>query len=453
MDFNNTSCLIVGGGDIALHKTRTLLKSGAKVTVLARSIKPELTALFEKGTITVHQKEYTEHHHNLADYFLVVAATDDKKLNHQLAIDCKNKKIPINVTDNGELSSFVFPAIIERNPITIAISSDASSPVLSRLLRGKIESAIPFQYGGLAKLAKKYRDKVKATFQSINHRRHFWESVFQGKVADKMLSGSAKDAESLFNQQLANFSIDTCEQGEVYLVGAGPGDPELLTFKALRLMQQADVVFYDRLVSDDILSLTRRDAKMIYVGKKSKKHALPQDEINTQLIAYAKKGHRVLRLKGGDPFIFGRGGEEAEQLIENQIDFQVVPGITSAAGASSYCGIPLTHRDYAHSVTFVTGHLQSGANDLDWAYLAQKRQTLVVYMGLASLALICKNLIHRQLAAATPIAIIQNATRPDQLVLTGTLDNIEEKVKSAGIVSPALIIIGEVVKLHAILND
>ncbi len=356
MDFTNTACLVIGGGDIALNKTLTLLEASAKVCVVAPQVKSEFSTLFNEGKITLYQQDYSEQ--QLTGYFLVIAATDEQQINQQIYQDCQQRNIPVNVVDNGELSQFIFPAIIERSPITIALSTDGSSPVLSRILRGKLESLIPFHYGNLATLAKKYREKVKSTFQSVNQRRRFWESVFQGKIADKVFDGKLSEAENLLQNLIAQNQLSQAQkttgkqqnnpctdEGEVYLVGAGPGDPELLTFKALRLMQQADVVFYDRLVSSEIQALVRRDAEMIYVGKQCNNHAMSQQQINDQLVEHAKKGRRVLRLKGGDPFIFGRGGEEAEELIKNQVPFQVVPGITSAAGASTYCGIPLTHRD------------------------------------------------------------------------------------------------------------
>lgn len=451
MDLSHHTCLIIGGGEVALRKTLTLLNVGASITVVAETAKNELITLAKKGKITIYYKRY--HNSYLKQHNFVIAATNNKAINHQIYLDCQAKKLFVNVVDNSKLSNFIFPAIINRDPITIAVSSNASSPVLSRLLRGKIESMIPFRYGELAKLAKKYRGKVKAKLQSISQQRQFWESIFQGPAASKLFNGQSVEAENYLKRQLEEVSNNASQTGEVYLVGAGPGDPELLTFKALRLMQQADIVFYDRLVSSKILALTRTDSKKFYVGKQSSSHAVIQTEINSRLVHYAQKGHRVLRLKGGDPFIFGRGGEEAEILVKYHIPFEVVPGITSAVGASSYCGIPLTHRDYAHSVTFVTGHLKNDANELDWAYLAQKRQTLVIYMGLAALDSICKKLISHQLPPATPIAIIQNATRSNQQVLTGMLTNIEDKVKAAEITSPALIIVGEVVKLRAALTS
>ncbi len=451
MDIKNKSCLVVGGGDIGFRKASALLKAGANVTLVTNQANDDVQLLAKNNQkLFLLLENYSNSH--LENKLLVIAATNARKLNEEIFADAKNKNIPVNVVDNPDLCSFIFPAIVERGPLTIAVCSNGNAPVLGRLLRAKIESIIPFQYGQLAELAQKYRAKVKAVFSNTNQRRDFWESVFEGKIARTVFDGQFEEAESLLNQKLENDTLPQENRGEVYLVGAGPGDPELLTFKALRLMQQADVVIYDRLVTQPILDLTRRDAHKIYVGKKSKYHCVPQQDINGLLLEYASKGHRVLRLKGGDPFIFGRGGEEAEELVKAKIPFQVVPGITSAAGASNYCGIPLTHRDYSHSVTFVTGHLKNDTCDLNWPSLAQKHQTLVIYMGLSALEVIGKKLIEHGLPETTPVAIVQNATRADQNIVIGDLTDIAQKVAAAGIVSPALIMVGEVINLYQTLN-
>ncbi|WP_444995253.1 siroheme synthase CysG [Aliikangiella sp. IMCC44359] len=446
MDIKEKQCLVVGGGEIAYRKVSALLNAGAQVIVVAKKIGEQLISISDNLSLTLLTEQYSSSH--LKDKSLVIAATDNKALNKMVSNEAKKINLPVNVVDNPDLCSFIFPAIIERGPISIAVCSNGNAPVLGRLLRAKIESIIPFQYGKLAELAQKYRAKVKSIFSNTNQRRDFWESVFEGPIAQAVFAGNHEQAESLLQNKLSEDFFPQENRGEVYLVGAGPGDPELLTFKALRLMQQADVVIYDRLVTPEILDLTRRDAHKIYVGKKSKFHCVPQEDINSLLLDYAKKGHRVLRLKGGDPFIFGRGGEEAEELVKHQIPFHVVPGITSAAGASNYCGIPLTHRDYAHSVTFVTGHLKNDSCDLNWKALAHKHQTLVIYMGLSALETISQNLVAHGLPSSTPVAVIQNATRPEQKLVIGNLSNIATEVANAGIESPALIVVGEVIRLH-----
>jgi uroporphyrin-III C-methyltransferase/precorrin-2 dehydrogenase/sirohydrochlorin ferrochelatase len=331
--------------------------------------------------------------------------------------------------------------------VVIGITSSGKAPVLARLLRAKLETWIPTRYSDLGQLAARFRDSVKARFSNINQRRKFWENTFQGTVAERVFNGQMEEAERLLQEQLE--ASDTSEQvGEVYLVGAGPGDPELLTFKALRLMQQADVVLYDRLVSKEVLDLCRRDAEMIYVGKKRDNHAVPQPDINRLLVEQAKAGHRVVRLKGGDPFVFGRGGEELEELKKSGVPFQVVPGITAANACSAYAGIPLTHRDYAQSVKMVTGQLKNRTSELNFAEMAHPNQTLVFYMGLHTLELIVQGLLENGKPPETLIALISQGSTPEQQVVTGTLADIVQQQEKAQLPAPAIIIVGEVVELQ-----
>ena len=384
----------------------------------------------------------------LNDVALVIAATDVPSVNVSVSEHAKQQGLPINVVDQPDLSSFIFPAVIDRSPVVIAVSSGGQSPVLARLLRGKLESVIPASYGRLAGLVGRFREQVKERFSTINERRGFWEFILQGPVAEMVFAGKEDKAEALLENALAAADAEQSAPGEVYLVGGGPGDPDLLTFKALRLMQQADVVVYDRLVSAQVLDLCRRDADRVYVGKARKNHALPQEEINQLLVTLAKQGKRVLRLKGGDPFIFGRGGEEIDQLMAQDIPFQVVPGITSASGCAAYSGIPLTHRDYAQSVRFVTGHLKDDSCDLPWHELVHEHQTLVIYMGLISLSQICERLIQHGMVSDMPIALIEKGTQPEQRVISGTLETIPELAETAAVKPPALIIVGKVVTLR-----
>jgi len=437
--------LVVGGGEIALRKSRLLSEAGARLKLVAPEIEPELQTLVEQGGGSCELRGY--HADDVNDVVLVIAATDDEALNAQVSADAQARNIPINAVDAPHLCTVIFPAIVDRSPLVIAISSGSHAPVLARLTRARIETLFPSAYGRLAQLAQRFRQQVKSTFPSINQRRVFWENIFQGDVAESVFSGRDEEAAQLLQQRLADQSGKRY-QGEVYLVGAGPGDPDLLTFRALRLMQQADVVLHDRLVAPAIIDLCRRDADRIYVGKARANHAVPQEEINKLLVRLAKEGKRVLRLKGGDPFIFGRGGEEIEELAAHGIPFQVVPGITAANGCSAYAGIPLTHRDYAQSVRFVTGHLKDGSSNLAWADLVTPGQTLVFYMGLVGLPDICKGLIEHGRAATTPVALVQQGTTSNQKVLIGTLASMPELVASTPIKPPTLVIVGEVVNLH-----
>ncbi|MFO7704215.1 MAG: siroheme synthase CysG [Halopseudomonas sp.] len=438
--------LVVGGGEIALRKSRLLSESGAVLRVVAPQIETQLRALVEQGGGECVQRGYRPD--DLAGVQLVIAATDDEPLNARVSADAQARFLPVNAVDAPDLCTVIFPAIVDRSPLIIAVSSGSHAPVLARLTRARIETLFPHTYGKLAQLAKRFRSQVKAAFPQINQRRVFWENVFQGDIAERIFAGQDQAAEQLLASRLAEQSGQHYV-GEVYLVGAGPGDPDLLTFRALRLMQQADVVLYDRLVPTAIIDLCRRDAERIYVGKARAEHAVPQEQINQLLVRLAKEGKRVLRLKGGDPFIFGRGGEEIEELAAHGIPFQVVPGITAANGCSAYAGIPLTHRDYAQSVRFVTGHLKDGTTNLPWADLVAPGQTLVFYMGLVGLPDICQQLIKHGRAADTPMALIQQGTTANQKVLIGSLSSLPGLVANTEITPPTLLIVGEVVKLHS----
>ncbi|TAN70524.1 MAG: uroporphyrinogen-III C-methyltransferase [Methylobacter sp.] len=445
LKLKNQPCLVVGAGEIAARKIELLARAEAKITVLAKEMSPAVLSLQAIFNLTLLQKSFSPA--DLGEFRLVVSATDNAKTNRLVALTAEEQNIPVNVVDNPELCSFIFPAIIDRSPIIAAVSSGGAAPVLARLLRAKIETVIPPAYGQLAGLADKFRDKVKQHIKKPAQRRIFWESILQGSVAELIFSGRGQEAEQQLEQTLLK-QTDNTNLGEVYLVGAGPGAPDLLTFRALRLMQQADVVVYDRLVSPEILDLTRRDAEKIYVGKQRQYHALPQESINTLLADLAKAGKRVVRLKGGDPFIFGRGGEEIETLMQQGINFQVVPGITAASGCASYSGIPLTHRDHAQSCTFVTGHLKDNSVNLNWTQLAAPNQTIVIYMGLAGLEKICQSLIAHGSPKDLPIAIVQQGTTSNQRVITGTLETLPGKVAGQDIKPPTLTIIGTVVTLH-----
>ena len=448
MNLRGRTGLIVGGGEVAVRKAALLQQAGARIRVVSPELASALKEMQADGYIDYRAGEFCAE--DLEGVSLVIAATDSEAVNREVSELCHARQLPVNVVDNPELCSFIVPSIIDRSPVQIAVSTGGSSPVLARLLRARLESAIPSAYGRLAALVESFRDKVKARFDNVNARRKFWEEVLQGRIAEMVFSGNHSGAEQALDQALA--SAASGPVGEVYLIGGGPGDPDLLTFRALRLMQQADVIVYDRLISKEVLELTRRDAHRIYVGKERDNHSVPQDQINQLLVDLAKEGKRVCRLKGGDPFVFGRGGEEIETLTANGVNFQVVPGITAALGSSAYAGIPLTHRDYSQSVVFVTGHLKDGSMNLNWKGLAQPSQTIVFYMGLKGLPIICEKLMEHGLPADLPIALVQQATTPRQRVFTGTLGDMPKRIASEEIKPPTLIIVGNVVKLHDKLN-
>ncbi|MFN2308325.1 MAG: siroheme synthase CysG [Gammaproteobacteria bacterium] len=438
-------CLVVGGGSVAARRVNLLRKAGGQVTVVSPELNTELSGRVAAGEIRHHARRFQAE--DLSAVRLVIAATDDVGVNTEVSRLAQSQGIPVNVVDNPALCSFIVPSILDRSPVLVAVSTGGASPVLARQLRTRLETLIPAAYGRLASLTEEFRPAVKRRITDPDARRRFWEAVLEGPISELVFAGREDEARRRIEQLLAK---DSAAQllGEVYLVGAGPGDPDLLTFRAVRLMQQADVMVYDRLVSAPILDLVRRDAERIYVGKEKHHHVVPQEGINQLLVDLARQGKRVLRLKGGDPFIFGRGGEEIETLAQEGIPFQVVPGITAAAGCAAYAGIPLTHRDYAQSCTFVTGHLKEGGPDLNWVQLVQPRQTVVFYMGLTGIGVICEQLIAHGMSPAMPAALVEQGTTRNQRVHIGTVETLPALVADAGVRAPTLTIIGEVVRLH-----
>lgn len=456
--FTDQPILIVGGGEVAQRKADLLSRAGAHITIVAPQISHEIRELLGDDKHSLITAEYDKQY--LAGKRIVIAGTDDEALNHQVHADCQALNIPVNVVDTPPLCDFIFPAIVDRSPIVIGISSNGKAPVLARLTRARLETLIPQGYGKLAKLAGDMRDEVKSKIPTLTGRRQFWEKAFEGKVSELMFAGRSVEAEQALKQQLEQthqqlsnkYSDDEQTNakpvGEVYIVGAGPGDPELLTFKALRLIQQADIVYYDALVSDEVLDLCRRDADKVFVGKKRSNHAVAQQNINQMMIDAANTGKRVVRLKGGDPFVFGRGGEEIQAMRAANIPYQVVPGITAANAAACYTGIPLTHRDHAQSVRFVTGFLKSGEPNQGFDSLTNPKETIVFYMGLHSIERLTTGLMDAGRDKDTPIAIVSHASLPTQQVMTGTLEDIVAKHEANPLPTPALLIVGEVAKLH-----
>ncbi|STQ90358.1 siroheme synthase CysG [Iodobacter fluviatilis] len=445
LNLHDQHCLVVGGGDVAARKIRLLAAAGGKITVVAPQLCEELVQAVLDNKLVYLAASFNES--QLQNTRLVIAATNSEEVNRHVFEACEARGILVNAVDDPGSCRFITPAIVDRSPLMIAISTSGGVPVLARQLRSQLEALIPHGYGDLAQMASDFREEVKQTLTSVDARKQFWEKTLAGPIPDMVFAGQHAAARQAFSAAI-KADADAPVQGAVYLVGCGPGNPDLLTFRALRLMQQADVVLYDNLVSAPILEMVRRDAERVYVGKKSNNHAVRQEEINQLLVRYALQGKKVLRLKGGDPFIFGRGGEEIEELAGAGVAFEVVPGITSAAGASCYAGIPLTHRDYAQSVTFVTGHRRDGEVELDWPRLVSPTETVVVYMGVAQVEKICAQLIKHGRNPDTPAAMVEKATLSKQRVVVGTLSNLAQKVLDQGIKPPALIIIGEVVSLH-----
>ena len=438
------ACLLVGGGRVAYRKALLLTQAGAQLTVIAPEIEPQLLALLEQ-----HQGQYLAQAFDadlpMQHYRLVIAATNDADVNRAVFQLCEAQHVLVNSVDDPPHCRFMVPAIIDRSPLVVSVATNGTSPVLARQIRTQLETTIPHGMGKLAEFSGQWRQRVKDKIINPDQRRIFWEDVYASPIKEHIFNDNVAQAEQLMADALAAWKMP---KGEVYLVGAGPGDPELLTLKALRLMQQADVIIYDRLVSQPIMDLCRRDAEKIYVGKARADHAVPQEGINALLVEYAQQGKRVCRLKGGDPFIFGRGGEEIEELFAAGITFQVVPGITAASGCSAYAGIPLTHRDYAQSVRFLTGHLKEGSPELPWSELVYENQTLVLYMGLVGLEKICHKLIEHGQRPDMPVALVSKGTTPEQQVVVGTLADIASQVTQHHIQAPTLTIIGEVVRLR-----
>lgn len=443
-NLSGKAVLLVGGGHVALRKARTLLSAGAILTVVSHQFEAEFYQWQQQQQARLIQGDFEPA--QLAGHWLVLAATDDDDVNAAVHQAATARQIWVNTVDDQAKCEFIFPSIIDRSPILVAISSGGTAPVLVRRLREKLETLLPQHLGPLAELVGKFRGKVQQKIQGFAERRQFWEKVFNSAVVSRVQKQQFSAAEVELTAALEQHQPSL---GEVYVVGAGPGDPELLTLKALQLMQQADVVVYDYLVSEPIMQLVRRDAELICVGKKAGAHSVAQEHTNQLLIKLALSGKKVCRLKGGDPFIFGRGAEEIEVLLPHQIPFQVVPGITAAAGCAAYAGIPLTHRDHAQAVQFVTGHCQKDGQEPDWHSLSRPHQTLVIYMGLMKSSHIQQQLLQAGRAAATPVAILENGTRPEQRVITGTLAELATLVEQHQVQSPALLVIGEVVSLQS----
>ncbi|MFP4129653.1 MAG: siroheme synthase CysG [Halorhodospira sp.] len=448
LNLHNRWCLVVGGNETAARKAEDLLEAGAAVTLIAPSLDSACEELLQRYPDRAAHQAGTYRpgvEHGAA---LVLANSEDEATDRAVYDACTQRGIPVNVVDRPAYCSYITPAVVDRSPLQVAITSGGAAPVLARQVRSQMETLLPTAYGRLAALAGRLRERVAAALPGGRQRLRFWERVFEGPAAESMLAGREREAEQEMLELLRQEQARDDDRGEVFLVGAGPGDPDLLTFRALRLMQRADVVLHDHLAAPALLRLVRKDAERIPVGKRSGRHTLPQEAINDKLIELAAAGKRVLRLKGGDPFVFGRGGEEIEGLIEHGIPFQVVPAVTAAQGAAAYSGIPLTHRDHAQSCRFLTGHRRDGALRLaQWAPF-RPDETLLVYMGLTHLETVCAQLREGGLPGGQPAAVVDQATTPAQQVVTGTLADLAERARASDLQGPALIMVGPTVELQ-----
>jgi uroporphyrin-III C-methyltransferase/precorrin-2 dehydrogenase/sirohydrochlorin ferrochelatase len=441
LDLRNRLAVVVGGGAVAARKVEMLLKAGARVRVVAPELHSELVQHRDAGRIETRGESFMPMH--LDGAMLVIAATDLPEVNRAVAAAGAARGVFVNAVDDGAASSCLMPSIVDRSPVIVAIGSSGQSPTLARRVRAQLEALLPARLGELARLAGRERERVRRALPDIEQRRQFWDQLFAGGIASKVYAGDIAGAEALLGAELDAAAAAAPRRGEVYLIGAGPGDPDLLTLRALQLLQQSDIVLYDRLVSAAVLERVRRDAECIYVGKESGRHRITQQRIHALLLEYAGRGLRVARLKGGDPFIFGRGGEELDALAAAGIPVIIVPGITAALGAAASAGLPLTQRGVAQSVTFVTA-MGEGAEALDWRSLAATGQTVVFYMGIAQLPRIVSHLLANGAPGSRPAAIIERATLPDQRVLAGTLQDICEGAQRAQVASPALLLVGAI---------
>jgi len=431
--------IIAGSGEAAARKARLAAAAGAEIVFFASGLDPELVAEWS-GRAEFDARSPTAH--LFAGAALAFIAVEDEKSAAELAYIAKTAGVPVNVVDRPGLSDFITPSIVDRGDVVVAISTGGAAPALGRSIRAKIEAMLPQNLHALAEVARSFRTIVAKRI-APDRRRIFWDNFFDGPLASRILSGDEKGARAALTE-IVNRPRRDIPMGVVHIVGAGPGDPELLTMKALRLLQAADVILYDRLVGDGILALARRDAVRLYVGKAKAEHSVPQDEIERRLIDYARAGKIVVRLKGGDPFVFGRGGEELDALKAAGVPAFVTPGVTAATGCAAAAGMPLTQRGLSQALTFITGHANEGEPDLDWRALATLGHTLVVYMGVGKADSIADNLIAAGRAASTPVAVIEKGTTAQQKVLKGRLADLGALIRAGDVCGPALLVIGDV---------
>ena len=436
-------CLVVGGGVIAERKIRLLHSAGATISVLSPKLSEALQSEVDAGAVS-HIRNHYQHPFD-ERYWLVIAATDDNELNRQIGTDAERDGMLCNVVDDNSASTFILPAIVDRSPVVIAIGTEGNAPVLAQQLKGQLEQWLPQRIGELAAQAGRWRELVKKRFATLRLRRRFWQAFFAGPIAGHLLAGRQREAESAMRAELiGEFDDATASAGEAWIVGAGPGDPGLITLRGRQLLAQADVVLYDRLVSQAVLDYARKEAEFIFVGKRAGSRAMPQEDINALLVEHVQAGRRVCRLKGGDPFVFGRGGEEAQALAAAELPFQIVPGITAAIGGAAYAGIPLTLRGVSGSVTLATARL-NGNDGPNWAQVIKAGDTLALYMGTSNVAEIRRQLLLNGTGTDTPVAFVENATTDAQRSRLCTVATMQTVATNAAIASPGIIYVGAAV--------
>jgi uroporphyrin-III C-methyltransferase/precorrin-2 dehydrogenase/sirohydrochlorin ferrochelatase len=448
LDLQSAPVLIVGGGEIAARKLDLLRQAGARITVVAPEVTARISALVREQELRWFPRPFESP--DVKGMNIVIAATGDREVNATVARAAREAGIPVNVVDDAGLSTFIVPAIVDRSPLVVAISSGGVAPMLATRVRALIESLLDESWGRLALFAAGWRERIRAGIADLAARRRFYDWMLDGPVAVLVRAGRDGAADQVLEERLAPRRAEPV--GFVTLVGAGPGDPELLTLRALRALQAADVILVDRLVSPEILARARRDAEIIDVGKTPGGHGARQERINRMLVREARRGRRVVRLKGGDPFVFGRGGEELEYLQHHGIAFEAVPGITAAFASAAYAGIPLTHRDHAQGLQFVTAHCRESIDAIDWTGLARPGQTLAFYMGVTELDAIRDRLVAAGLSPATPAALVENGTRVNQRVVVTELADLPGAAHRHSVGSPSMLFVGDVaalaLKLH-----
>ena len=442
LDLTGKPVLLVGGGEVAARKFSLLAEAGAVVTVVAPQLGTELSAV---RSFTHHARAFATT--DVDGMWLVVAATDDRAVNAQVAAASGAARIPCNVVDDRELSSFIMPAIIDRSPVQIAVSTGGTSPVLARLIRERLETLLDGSIGTLAAFADRWRERVKAKFSDLGARRRFLSWMLTGPVAAEIRAGREDRADALTRKALDDTA--SIPRGHVALVGAGPGNAGLMTLQGLRALQEADVIVHDRLVSPEVLELARRDAARFDVGKFVGGGGATQEEINELLVEHSQRGEIVVRLKGGDPFVFGRGGEEIDFLRAHDVSFEVIPGITAAIAAGAYAGVPLTDRRHAQAVRFLTGNSDEQLAQFNFSDLAAGRETLAFYMSVGKLAPLRDKLLLSGVHGAMPVVFIENASRAAQRVITSTVEHMHRDAITQKLAPPSMLIIGSVASTAA----